>query len=77
MPTGFLTTAENDRLSGFPHEIPLEDLFAFFSLTGADRTAVPSRASSPNRLGFALCAVRYMGFCPEDRYRGEHWVHLS
>jgi hypothetical protein len=51
LPVAFLSAAERDRLSGFPHEIPLEDLFAFFSLTGADRAAVPRTASPPNRLG--------------------------
>jgi hypothetical protein len=54
MPANFLTASEKGRLSGFPHEVPLDDLFALFSLTGADRAAVPSRASPPNCLGFAL-----------------------
>ena len=29
---------------------------------------MPARSAPANRLGFAvsLCAVRYLGFCPED-----------
>jgi hypothetical protein len=65
MPVRLLTDTERGRLSGFPTEVPTEDLHAFFTLTGRDRGAVPAPA---NRLGFALslCAVRYLGFCPED-----------
>jgi TnpA family transposase len=63
-----LTDAERGRLSAFPSEVPTEDLYAFFTLTGPDRAAVPARSAPANRLGFALslCAVRYLGFCPED-----------
>ena len=68
MPVRLLTEAERQRLSGFPGDIPTEDLHAFFTLTGRDRAAVPERSAPANRLGFALslCAVRYLGFCPED-----------
>jgi uncharacterized protein DUF4158 len=46
----------------------LEDLFSCFTLTGTDRTLVPTTSAPANRIGFALslCAVRYLGFCPED-----------
>lgn len=68
MPVRALTDAERGRLSGFPPEIPEDELFSYFSLSGADRALVPERTSPAVRLGFAvsLCAVRYLGFCPED-----------
>ncbi len=68
MPVRLLTETERERLSTFPKEIPTEDLFSYFTLTGPDRAAIPARSAPANRLGFALslCAVRYLGFCPED-----------
>ena len=68
MPVDLLTNAERERTNGFPTEVPEEDLYAYFTLTGADRALVPTRSAPSNRLGFALalCAVRYLGFCPED-----------
>ena len=68
MPVRLLTDAERVRLSNFPREIPTEDLYAHFSLTGRDRASVPAKSAPTNRLGFALslCGVRYLGFCPED-----------
>ena len=67
MPVELLTDAERSRLSGFPMEVPTEDLHAHFILTGRDRAGVPGRSAPANRLGFALslCTVRYLGFCPE------------
>ena len=61
-----LTEAERERLSDFPKDIPTEHLYAYFTLTGQDRAVVPARSAPANRLGFALCAVRYLGFCTED-----------
>jgi hypothetical protein len=68
VPTGFLSDSDRARLSGFPPEIPTEDLFSCFTLTGTDRTLVPTTSAPANRIGFALslCALRYLGFCPED-----------
>jgi TnpA family transposase len=68
MPVRLLTDAERGRLSGFPPEVPTEDLHAHFTLTGRDRATIPERSAPANRLGFALslCAARYLGFCPED-----------
>jgi hypothetical protein len=54
MPVRLLTDAERGRLSGFPTEVPTEDLHAFFTLTGRDRGAVPATSAPANRLGFAL-----------------------
>jgi hypothetical protein len=71
VPTGFLNDAERERLSGFPGEIASEDLFSYFTLSGSDRALMPTSSAPVNRLGFALatCAVRYLGFCPEDLSR--------
>jgi len=68
MPVSLLTNSERKRRSGFPREIPTEDLHAHFTLTGRDRNAIPATSAPANRLGFvlSLCAVRYLGFCPED-----------
>ena len=68
MPVDLLTDAERERLSGFPKEVSAEDMYAFFSLTGPDRAVIPANSAPANRLGFvlALCAVRYLGFCPDD-----------
>jgi len=68
MPVRLLTDAERARFSGFPEEVPTEDLHAHFTLMGRDRHAVPVTSAPANRPGFvlALCAVRYLGFCPED-----------
>ena len=68
VPMRLVAEAERRCRSAFPKEIPTEDLFSFFTLTGPDRAAIPARSAPANRLGFALslCAVRYLGFCPED-----------
>ncbi len=42
MPTGFLSDSERARLCSFPPEIPTEDLFSYFTLTGTDRALVPA-----------------------------------
>ena len=46
MPVRLLTDAESVRFTRFPEEIPEEDLYAFFTLTGADRATMPARARS-------------------------------
>ena len=68
MPVRPLTDAERSRLTGFPTELAEEELFSHFALSGPDRELLPSRAAPAVRLGFALslCAVRYLGFCPDD-----------
>lgn len=68
MPVRSLTDAERGRLSGFPAELPEEDLYSYFTLSGPDRAVISARSAPTIRLGFALslCAVRYLGFCPED-----------
>jgi len=68
MPGTFLTLTERTRLSGFPDEIPSDDMFTFFTLSERDIAQVPYTSAPYNRLGFALqlCALRYLGFCPDD-----------
>jgi hypothetical protein len=66
MPGRFLNDAERQRLSGFPAEIPPEDLIGYFTLSERDRLLVRGQRRDHNRLGFALqiCALRYLGFVP-------------
>lgn len=68
MPVRPLGDADRARLTAFPREVPEEDLFAHFTLTEPDRALIPDRSAPSVRLGSALtvCAVRYLGFCPED-----------
>lgn len=68
MPSGFLTTAEKDRLESFPAEISELDLTAFFTLTLMDAAIIERRGGDDYRLGFALllCSIRYTGFVVEN-----------
>jgi TnpA family transposase len=68
MPIGFLTRTERERLNRFPTQIPDEDLRVFFLLSEADQTAITKQREAHTRLGFAmqLCALRYLGFAPDD-----------
>ena len=68
MPIEFLTAAERERLNHFPEPIPDEDLRVFFTLSDRDTQEVRKQRGAPNQLGFALqlCALRYLGFAPDD-----------
>lgn len=68
MPVNFLTSAERARLSRFPDRVPESDLIQYFTLTAEDLRRVERQRQPSNRLGFALqlCALRYLGFCPDD-----------
>lgn len=68
MPIDFLTAAERERLNRFPEPIPDEDLRVFFTLSDRDTQEVRKQRGAPNQLGFALqlCALRYLGFAPDD-----------
>jgi len=68
MPIDFLTAAERERLNRFPDPIPDEDLRVFFTLSDRDTQEVRKQRGAPNQLGFALqlCALRYLGFAPDD-----------
>ena len=67
MPVNFLSEAERSRLSQLPEDISDSDLNHYFILSHLDLEAVNAHRKPENRLGFAiqLCALRYMGFCPE------------
>lgn len=64
----FLADSERERLSSFPTDVPPDDMSGFFILTELDKQQIPVTSSSSNRLGFALqlCALRYLGFCPDN-----------
>jgi TnpA family transposase len=68
MPIDFLTVTERERLNRFPEPIPDEDLRVFFTLSERDTQEVHKQRGAPNPLGFArqLCALRYLGFAPDD-----------
>ena len=68
MPVNFLSEPERTRLSQFPPDIPEAELIQYFTLTADDLEHIQRQRQSHNRLGFALqlCALRYMGFCPDD-----------
>src|SRR5436309_12497403 len=68
MPIGFLTAADRARLNRFPEQSPHEDLSAFFLWSDADREVINQHREAHTRLGFALqlCALRYLGFAPDD-----------
>ena len=63
-----LTENERERLRGFPKEIPPEDITAYFTLSATDMEQVERQRGDHNRLGFGLqlCALRYLGFSPND-----------
>jgi len=68
MPVNFLSEAERVRLSQFPRDIPEVDLIQYFRLTQDDLNLIQRQRRSFNRLGIAvqLCALRYLGYCPDD-----------
>jgi len=63
-----LSAAERDRANRFPSAITDEDLITFFMLSEEDRKQIPVHAGPHAHLGLALelCALRFMGFVPED-----------
>jgi hypothetical protein len=64
---GWPSRPERAQLERFPVDVALEDLRASFTLQAGDRDLVFSQ-HGPARLGVAvqLCALRFMGFVPED-----------
>lgn len=68
MPVQFLSEFDHARLNRFPGEIPTEDCFVYFLLSKDDLKKINKQRSDSSRLGFALqlCALRYMGFVPQD-----------
>ena len=68
MPARIFSPQERKRLDAFPSEIAEADLIRYFTLSHSDLDLVRRQRGDQNRLGFALqlCALRYMGFCPDD-----------
>jgi hypothetical protein len=68
MPVQLFTAAERARRNRFPEAIAYEDLVAFFTLSERDLDSIPRNSAAHNRLGYALqlCALRFMGFVPDD-----------
>jgi hypothetical protein len=68
MPGRFLSDAERERLTRFPADVPPEDLVSTFTLSPKDITRVLLHHGQANYLGFGLqiCALRYLGFAPDD-----------
>lgn len=68
MPVNFLNESERTRLSQFPQDMPDSDLIQYFTLTPDEISQVKRQRQAPNQLGFALqlCALRYLGYCPDD-----------
>lgn len=59
---------EIERLEAWPPRIELEDLRRSFALSDLDRELVFEQRGAASRLGLAaqLCALRFVGFIPED-----------
>jgi hypothetical protein len=68
MPVQLFTEAERARRNRFPAEVAAEGVIRCFTLSDADRSQTPVYSAAHNRLGFALqlCALRLMGFVPDD-----------
>jgi TnpA family transposase len=68
VPGRIFTPQERKRLAAFPSEIAEADLIRDFTLSHSDLDLVRRQRGDQNRIGFALqlCALRYMGFCPDD-----------
>src|SRR5215210_28166 len=66
MPTRFLSDAEIARLESFPESIDGRDLARYFQLDGEDLVFVRRQHSAAGQLGIALCALRWLGFIPDE-----------
>jgi TnpA family transposase len=68
MPIQLFTEAERVQRNHFPEVIAYEDLVIFFTLSDRDLECMPRHSAPYNRLGYALqlCALRFMGFVPDD-----------
>lgn len=68
MPVSFLSDAQRERLERFPQEVAEEDLLRYFALSDEDVAEIRRQRGATNRLCFALslCALRYLGFIPDD-----------
>lgn len=79
MPTRFLSDTERHRLIGWPTTVPEAELAVYYLLDPADLDHIGQRRGDGNRLGFALqlCALRHLGFVPDDLRRAPPTVLAS
>ena len=68
MPTRFLSRAEIERLGSWPEAIERDELAECFRLDVGDVEFVRGQYGAAGQLGVALqlCALRWLGFIPED-----------
>lgn len=68
MPVDFLTVTQRQQFDIFPEKINEELLIKYFTLSDADFAVVPRTSSPHHRMRFSLllCALRYLGFFPEN-----------
>ena len=76
MPRPFLTQYERLQFDGFPEDITLEILAAYFTLMKTDKELIHKQRRDHNKLGFALqlCILRYLGFFLDDLISIAHQV---
>jgi hypothetical protein len=67
-PAGLLSDVEVEALTGWPAEVARSDLVEFFTLGVEDLRWARSYRGAANRAGLAvqLCALRHLGFIPDD-----------
>ena len=65
---GFLTEDQRLKFNQFPESIEQDHLIQYFLLSNPDLKIIPVRSPAYSRLGFALslCALRFLGFIPEE-----------
>ena len=65
---GFLTEDQRLKFNQFPESIEPDHLIQYFLLSNPDLKIIPVRSPAYSRLGFALslCALRFLGFIPEE-----------
>ncbi len=66
--TSFLSEDQRQQLNQFPETIEQNDLIQYFLLSDCDLEIIPVRSHAYSRLGFALslCALRFLGFIPDE-----------
>lgn len=68
MASHLLAALQRAKLEQFPQEISADDLNTYFRFTLADREHIDDLRGPTNQFRFALqlCALRYLGFCPDN-----------
>jgi hypothetical protein len=67
--SGFLSVNGRQQLNQFPETIDQNNLIQHFLLSELDREVIPEGSPAYSKVGFSLslCALRFLGFIPEDR----------